>query len=252
MDAQKKTPVAYERERPDVVAKRAAFLKLQPSLDPARLVFVDESGYRLGSSPRHGWAPRGEDSPGHGVHGKWETVTMIAGIGLDGFRGLMTIDAGTSTDVFKAFVTHELVPNLRAGDIVVMDNLSAHKNAEVRRLIEDAKCSVLHTPPYSPEFNPIEEAWAKLKDLIRRAKTRTRDAFDYAVAHAVEQVRKADILGWFTYAGYRLTSRCERSRAKARNYGSRTHRAFSFPKSFAISMRPAIIKSTVKIMPWLP
>lgn len=132
---------------------------------------------------------------------------MIAGIALDGFRGLMTIDAGTSTDVFKAFVTHELVPNLRDGDIVVMDNLSAHKNADVRRLIQDAKCTVLYIPPYSPEFNPIEETWAKLKDIIRRVETRTRHAFDSAVASAVEQVRKADILGWFSYAGYRLISR---------------------------------------------
>ena len=127
-------------------------------------------------------------------------------IALDGFRGFMTIDAGTSTDVFEAFVTHELVPNLRADDIVVLDNLSAHKGPEVRRLIEAAGCQLLFTPPYSPDFNPIEEAWAKLKDIVRRAQTRTRDAFDRAVAHAMDQVRNADILGWFNYAGYKLIS----------------------------------------------
>ena len=190
-----------------MVAKRAEFLELQPTLDPHRLVFVDESGYRLGSPPRHGWAPRGVDSPGYGVHGKWETITMIGAIALDGFRGLMTIDAGTSAEVFTAFVTYELVPNLRSGDIVVMDNLSAHKNAKVRQLIEAAGCSVLYIPPYSPEFNPIEETWAKLKDIIRRGETRTREAFDSAVAGAVEQVRQADLNGWFNYAGYRLSSR---------------------------------------------
>jgi transposase len=108
--------------------------------------------------------------------------------------------------VFQAFVTHELVPNLRANDIVVMDNLSAHKGAEVRRLIEAAGCELIFTPPYSPEFNPIEEAWAKLKDMIRRAQTLTREAFDRAVAHAINQVRQADIIGWVSYAGYRLIS----------------------------------------------
>ena len=198
--------MAYEQERPDVIAKRQAFIELQPSLDPTRLVFVDESGYRLGSPPRHGWAPRGDDSVGYGVHGKWEMVTMLGAIALDGFRGFMTIDAGTSSEVFEAFVAHQLVPNLRARDIVVMDNLRAHKNAAVRSLIEASGCELLFTPPYSPEFNPIEEAWAKLKDLIRRAETRTRDAFDSAVAHAMNAVRKADIFGWFNYAGYGLSS----------------------------------------------
>ena len=119
----------------------------------------------------------------------------------------MTVNAGTSSDVFNAFVVHELVPNLRRGDTVVMDNLSAHKSKGVQKRIENAGCSVLFTPPYSPEFNPIEEAWAKLKDIIRRAETRTRDAFDAALATAVEQVRRADILGWFHFAGYRLTSK---------------------------------------------
>ena len=207
MDAQKKTPVAYEQERQDVVAKREAFLELQSRLDPRRLVFVDESGFRLGLPPRHGWAPRGKDSIGYEVHGKWETVTMLGAIALDGFRGFMTIDAGTSTDVFRAFVVYELVPHLHRGDIVVMDNLSAHRNATVQRSIEQAGASILFTPPYSPEFNPIEEAWAKLKDILRRAETRTRDAFDSAVALAIDQVRRADIFGWFNHAGYRLSSR---------------------------------------------
>ena len=116
---------------------------------------------------------------------------MLGALALDGFRGFMTIDAGTSTDVFEAFVTHELVPNLRAQDIVVMDNLSAHKNAAIRTSIEAAGCELVFTPPYSPEFNPIEEAWAKLKDLIRRATTTTRVAFDQAVANAMDQVRTA-------------------------------------------------------------
>ncbi|MEM9070129.1 MAG: IS630 family transposase [Myxococcota bacterium] len=207
MDAQKKTPVAYEREREDVALRRREFTEQQPQLEAGRLIFVDESGFRLGSPPRHGWAPRGEDSPGREVHGKWETITMIGAMALDGFRGFMTIDSGTSNDVFRAFVVHELVPNLRPGDIVVMDNLSAHKNVETRRLIENAGASVVYTPPYSPEFNPIEEAWAKLKDIIRRVQTRTRETFDAAVATALDQINQADILAWVRHAGYSVSSR---------------------------------------------
>jgi len=129
---------------------------------------------------------------------------MIGAIALDGFRGMMTVNAGTSADVFLVYVEQVLVPELRPGDVVVMDNLSAHKGAQVRRLIEAAGCELLFTPPYSPEFNPIEEAWAKLKDIIRRARNRTRDTFDHAVAQAMKMVCLEDILGWFSFAGYRL------------------------------------------------
>ena len=132
---------------------------------------------------------------------------MIGAIAHDGFRGFMTINSGTSSDVFRAFVEQELVPNLKPGDTVVMDNLSAHKNASVQQLIEAAGCAVLFTPPYSPEFNPIEEAWAKMKDIIRRVETKTRRAFDRAVARAMDRVRQTDISGWFNFAGYRLSSR---------------------------------------------
>jgi transposase len=207
LDAQKKTPVAYEQAREDVVEKRRLFVERQPTLDAQRLVFVDESGFRLGDSPRHGWAPRGQDSPGHCVQANWETMTMLGAIALDGFRGFMTIDAGTGTDVFRAFVDQQLIPNLKPGDIVVMDNLSAHKNASIRQAIESAGCQVMYTPPDSPEFNPIEEVWAKLKDVVRRFQTKTRAAFDDAVAKAMSQIRTADIFGWFDFAGYRLNLR---------------------------------------------
>lgn len=131
---------------------------------------------------------------------------MIGALALDGFRGFMTIDSGTSNDVFHAFVEHELAPNLRPGDFVVMDNLSAHRNAASLRLIRDKGCDVLFTPPYSPEYNPIERAWAKLKDIIRRASTLCRDSFDAALGKALDEVRESDIRGWVQHAGYALTS----------------------------------------------
>lgn len=206
MDTQKKTPIARERDTPVVQAKRDAFLATQPSLDPSRLIFVDESGFRLGSPPRYGWAPRGEDAPGKTVCGAWKTITMLGALALSGFRGFMTIDAGTSTDVFLAFVQQVLAPNLRPGDVVVMDNLAAHKAAIVRAAIEAAGATVLFLPPYSPEFNPIERAWAKLKDALRRMDTLTRVAFDAAVATAMDSITLDDIREWTTFAGYRLTS----------------------------------------------
>jgi transposase len=206
VDAQKKTPIARERDTEAVQARREAFVALQPSLDPARLVFVDESGFRLGSPPRYGWAPRGEDAPGKTVCGAWQTITMLGALALTGFRGLMTIDAGTSTDVFLAFVQQILAPNLRPGDVVVMDNLAAHKAAIVRAAIEAAGATVLFLPPYSPEFNPIERAWAKLKDFVRRLPTLTRDAFDSAIVAAMDAVSTDDIRGWTAFAGYDLNS----------------------------------------------
>jgi transposase len=206
LDTQKKTPIARERDTPRVQAQRAEFLVSQPTLEARRLIFVDESGYRLGSSPRFGWAPRGQDSPGKETHGKWETITLIGAMALDGFRGFVTIDAATSADVFTAFVEQELVPHLRAGDIVVMDNLAAHKNARCLRAIQSVGADVMFLPPYSPEFNPIEKAWGKLKDLLRKLPTLTRAALDKAMVAALNAVSLTDIQSWTEHAGYRLTS----------------------------------------------
>ena len=130
---------------------------------------------------------------------------MIGAVALNGLRGFMTINAGTSAEVFRAFVDQELVPNLRPGDLVVMDNLSAHKSPGVREAIRKAGAEVLFTPPYSPEFNPIEKVWAKLKDIVRKAETLTRDAFEQAVANAMDRITRADLWSWFEHCGYTIT-----------------------------------------------
>ena len=206
MDSQKKTLVARERDRPEVQAKREAFVAEQPRLNSERLVFLDESGLRLGTPPNYGWAPVGEKAIGKATHGAWRTMTMIGAIALDGWRGFVTIDAATDGDVFLAFVQQQLVPNLRPGDIVVMDNLNAHKSAAVVATIRAAKADVLFLPPYSPEYNPIEKAWSKLKEIIRRQATLTRDAFDRAVSYAMSRISRSDIRAWTDYAGYSLAS----------------------------------------------
>jgi transposase len=131
-------------------------------------------------------------------------MTMIGALALEGFRGFMTVDAGTSVDVFAAFVDNELLPRLRTDDIVVMDNLSAHRDGSVVDAIRSRGAKVLFLPPYSPEFNPIEKAWAKIKNVLRRCSTLTRDAFDKAVAQAIATISVDDIRAWTTFAGYRL------------------------------------------------
>ena len=134
-------------------------------------------------------------------------MTMIGAIALDGFRGFMTVDAATDTDVFDAYVEQQLVPNLRAGDVVVMDNLGTHKGAGIRARIEAAGAQVLFLPPYSPEYNPIEKAWAKIKETLRRLDTLTRETFDAAVARAMSTITSGDIRAWTAHAGYELGSR---------------------------------------------
>jgi transposase len=127
---------------------------------------------------------------------------MIGAIALDGFRGFMTIESGTSANVFEAFTEQQLVANLRNGDVVVMDNLSAHKGSKVITAIEQAGATVLFTPPYSPELNPIEKLWGKLKDIIRRVETLCEEAFNAAVAVAMNEISIEDIFAWTQHAGY--------------------------------------------------
>lgn len=198
--------VAREQYRPDVQAKREAFISSQASLDAERLIFLDESGFRLGSPPHYGWAPVGEKSCGKSTHGDWCTMTMIGAIAADGWRSLVTIDSATDAEVFLAYVKQQLVPQLRPGDTIVMDNLSAHKGPDVISAIRAAGATVLFLPPYSPDLNPIEKAWAKLKDILRRLPTLTRDAFDSAVAFAMDTISTADIRAWTTFAGYSVAS----------------------------------------------
>ncbi len=187
-----------------MVEKRQDFQKLQPTLNGTQLIFLDESGFRLGDCSRYGWAPKGKDAKGKHVQCTWKTLTMVGAIGLDGVRGFMTVDSGTSRDVFEAFIEQQLVPNLNPGDIVVMDNLAAHKGLKVRQMLEKVGASILFTPPYCPEFNPIEKMWAKLKGIIRRADTLTRDSFDFAVASALDSISLHDIRAWTLHAGYQL------------------------------------------------
>ena len=198
--------VAREQDRPDVQFKRATFVAQQPRLDPTKLIFLDESGFRLGTPQTYGWAPIGEKAPGKATHGDWCTMTMIGAIALDGWRGFVTIDSPTDGDVFLAYVQQQLAPSLKPGDIVVMDNLAAHKGPAIIAAIHSVGAEVLFLPPYSPEYNPIEKAWGKLKTILRRLPTLSREVFDDAVAFAMTEISNADVRAWATFAGYSLGS----------------------------------------------
>lgn len=135
-------------------------------------------------------------------HGHWHTTTMIASIRLDGSTACMAIEGATDTEVFRAYIRNVLCPTLRAGDIVVMDNLLPHKNALTLALIEQAGASALFLPAYSPDLNPIEKMWSKVKQSLRSAEARTRHTLIKAIASALRSVTPQDARGWFASCGY--------------------------------------------------
>jgi transposase len=149
-----------------------------------------------------GRAPRGQRLVMSAPHGHWQTTTMISSVRLDGTSACMTIDGATNTEVFQAYVREILVPTLRPGDIVVMDNLGAHKNEATLALITAAGAQTRFLPAYSPDFNPIEKMWSKVKAFLRAAEARTHPALLKAIAEALAAVTANDTKGWFAHCGY--------------------------------------------------
>lgn len=198
----KKTAHAAERERPDVLTRCEAWFEAQTDLDPARLVFVDESWASTNMARRYGRCPRGERLRMSVPHGHWKTTTLIVGLRLDGIAAPFVIDCPVNREVFETWVARVLAPDLRAGDVVIMDNLSSHKGPRVRELIESAGARLLYLPPYSPDFNPIEHAFAKLKALIRKAAPRTLEALWETIGKVVNLVTPSECENMFAAAGY--------------------------------------------------
>ena len=151
-----------------------------------------------------GRAPRGERVHDSAPAGHWCTTTMISSVRLDGTTACMTVEGSTTADVFQAYVQCVLIPTLKPGDVVVLDNLSAHKNPETAGLIVAAGASIRFLPPYSPDFNPIEKMWSKVKEALRDAKARTPDALSGAIARALASVTPSDATGWFASCGYSI------------------------------------------------
>lgn len=151
-----------------------------------------------------GRAPRGRRLLAKAPHGRWRTTTMISSVRLDGTTACMTIDGATDTAVFQAYVRTILVPTLRSGDIVVMDNLGPHKNEQTIALIAQAGATVRFLPAYSPDLNPIEMMWSKVKALLRAAEARTADQLQHAIAQALQRVTPRDAAHWFAACGYSI------------------------------------------------
>ena len=173
-------------------------------IGPERLVFVDETGIDTRATRTHARAARGQRAPGKVPWGHWERLTVIGALALDGVVASMSVAAATSTAVFVAFVEQVLAPALRdrPGAIVVMDNLPAHKAEAVRAGLDRVGLGHCYLPPYSPDFNPIEPAWSKLKARLRTNGARTREALDTALGPALRTITAQDARGWFRLCGY--------------------------------------------------
>ena len=185
-----------------MLSRRWAWFEGQVDLAPERLVFVDESWASTNLSRRYGRCPRGERLRMSVPHGHWKTTTFIAGLRNRGIIAPFVIDCPVNRDIFETWVEKVLTPDLRAGDIVVMDNLASHKGPRVRDLIEAAGAELRYLPPYSPDFNPIENAFAKLKALLRREAARTIDALWSAIGRLIDLVTPEECVNMFAAAGY--------------------------------------------------
>lgn len=173
LDVQKKSLHAAEQQRPDVAAARLAWRAGQPDLNPDRLVFIDETWATTNMARRYGRAPRGQRVIAAVPHGHWKTSTFVAALRTSGLTAPLVVDGAMNGAIFRAYVEQILAPTLSPGDTVIMDNLASHKVAGVREAIEARGAKLVYLPPYSPDLNPIEQAFAKLKTILRKIAART-------------------------------------------------------------------------------
>ena len=208
LGAQEKTLRAAERDRADVVEARAAWRAELAGVDPRRLVLVDETGIDTRMARTHGRAARGRRALGTVPWGRWERLTVIGALALGGVVASMSVAAATGTAVFLAFVEQVLAPALRGRPdaLVVMDDLPAHKAEAVRDALDRAGLGHRHLPPYSPDLNPIEQAWSKLKARLRAEGARSREALEAALGPALATITARDAQGWFRLAGYEVAN----------------------------------------------
>jgi len=183
---------------------RARWSKATSRVAHRRLLFIDESGARTNMTRLYGRGPRGARVYDRVPNGRWETTTMIAAIGRNGAQAPWVLNGPMDGAAFAVWAEHILVPTLEANDIVVMDNLSVHKNTDARAAIMAVGAQVWDLPPYSPDLNPIEKMWSKVKAYLRKAKARNPDSLCQAIGDAMASVSFQDIINWFASCGYRL------------------------------------------------
>jgi transposase len=198
----KKTLFALEQARADVARRRQRWRLWQAGLDPNRLVFIDETWIKTNMAPLRGWGPKGKRLRSFAPHGHWRTLSFLGALRCDQLTAPCVFDGPINGQCFKAYVEQQLVPVLKPGDIVVMDNLGSHKSAAVRQAIRAAGARLWFLPPYSPDLNPIEQAFAKIKHWMRIAQRRTiEDTWRY-IGRLTETVLPQECQNYFTNAGY--------------------------------------------------
>jgi transposase len=205
----KKVRHAAEQDRPDVRHKRAAYRGRAAGVDPDRYVFLDETGVNTAMGRLYGRAPRGERLVDKVPLAHWRMTTVVAGVRSDGVVAPFAFEGAMDGLTFESYVEQILVPCLRPGDIVVLDRLSAHRGRAVARAIRKVGAGVWYLPPYSPDCNPIENIWSKVKALLRKAAARTQEALWEALRQAIKAVTAEDCRNTFAHCGYHATPICE-------------------------------------------
>jgi transposase len=200
LDAEKKTLAASERDE----EARTAWREAAAQLDPEQLVFVDESGTNISLTRLYGWAPHDHRATGSVPRNHGKNTTLVAALAPDGLHEPWMIEGAMDTESFAWYITEQLAPTLRPGQIVVLDNLSVHKAERVRQASAACHCQLLFLPPYSPDFTPIVQAFSKIKAILRGLGARTKEALQEAVRLAIEAITRHDAAAWFAHAGYAL------------------------------------------------
>ena len=201
---EKKAGRAAEQDRPDAAAARADWKILAPAIDPARLVFLDETSGTTAMTRLYGWGPTSERVVDAVPHGHWKTTAFVAAFRLDGLCAPMVVDGALNGELFVKSVRQELAPNLRSGDVLVMDNLQAHKVEGVAEAVGARGARVLYLPAYSPDFTPIEQVFSKIKSELRRRELRTIEALEDAFGESLDWITPAQALHHFQNSGYSL------------------------------------------------
>jgi transposase len=202
LDAQKKRLTPTERDEEE----RAAWRQAHAALNPTDLVFVDESGSNLALTLRYGWALRGQRAWGQAPTNRGKNTTLLAAMTQEGLLASMTVEGAANTEAFLTYLDEVLCPALRPGQVLLMDNLQVHKAGAVHQRIEACGCRLVFLPRYSPDFNPIEGAFSKLKTFLRRVQARTRAALEVAIGAGLQTITAQDAQGWFKYCGYSLVA----------------------------------------------
>jgi transposase len=191
-----------EQARPDVARKRARWKAYQDRIDRKRLVFIDETWVKTNMAPLRGWCMRGQRLEAKVPYGHWKTMTFLAALRYDRIDAPFVIDGPINGELFHLYVTEVLVPTLKSGDIVVLDNLGSHKSCAVRQAIRAAGAHLFFLPPYSPDLNPIEQVFAKLKHLMRKASQRTVESTWRKTGELLRLFSPAECQNYLTNSGY--------------------------------------------------